>query len=164
MQKETKSKVFNPVLDFILSKVETVDMVLLRYLAGFLPYEIQERFVYAIAGIYNPIAMASALSVKSHPYQNNSDSDYSDATLLGYDFLNDKVFFKVKKTQYSTFKNEELAKRFTETGKRGYDDVKWARNPTEEYPFLGTYVDENYEGTCSYSDWIKNAVVEEKGE
>lgn len=163
MQKKQTSNGANSVLDFILSKVESVDMEVLRYLIGFLPFEIQERFVYAVAGIYNPIAMISALPLKSRPCKNNSDTDYSDATLLSYNYLDDSVSFKIVKTQYCIFKNKEEAEYYEKTGEaRPYGNYKYGKTPNEEFQFSGAYTND-YERTCSYSEWIQN-VIEEKGE
>jgi len=164
MQNKPTSSGANSVLDFILSKVESVDMEVLRYLIGFLPFETQERFVYAIAGIYNPIAMISALPLKSRPCKNNSDMDYSDATLLSYDYLADNVSFKWAKTQYCIFKNKEEAEDYEKTGNpKPYGNYKYGRTPNEEFPFPGKYTRE-CESTCSYSGWVKNATAEEKEE
>ena len=161
MQKKLTPNGANPILDFIFSKIEVVDMEVLKYLIGLLVPEVQERFVYALAGIYNPAMMIAALSKKSRPLQNISDKEYSDATLLSYDYLEDLVRFKVSRVSYAIFKTEEDATYFSQRGRfKNWGSGEYQKTPTEEYPCLGIYSSED-ELSCSYSEWISNAIIEE---
>jgi len=145
------------VVAYIIRTAKEINRETLIQLISNMDKDIQLRFAYAVAGIYNPVEIATVLPENVQLHNGDRDTDYGASVLEGYDYLLNRVYYIEKITRFRRFVNQEDAEEYSQTGKVcSYDNWEWGRDATEKFPFTGSWTSVSKD-SCSFEDWMQAA-------